>query len=71
MSERNENYLRGRIIGKYGSLLKFAEIIGWSSRKMYDIINGNQEMTAKDIESICQHLDVEIGEEMKKLFFGR
>lgn len=67
----NENYLRGKIIGMYGTLLKFAEVLGWSSRKVYDIVNGNQDPSAKDIDAMCSALGVVIGDEMKKLFFSR
>ncbi|MBO7710338.1 MAG: hypothetical protein J6S83_07710 [Lachnospiraceae bacterium] len=61
--------LRGRIISMYRSLLNFARAMGWSSRKTYDIVNGKQEATAKDIEDMCKALDVEIPEEMRTLFF--
>ena len=67
----SENYLRGAIIGKYGSLLKFAEVLGWSSRKVYDIVNGNQEPSGRDIEVICNALQVDIPDEIRKLFFAR
>ena len=53
----------------YRSLLNFARAMGWSSRKTYDIVNGKQEATAKDIEDMCKALDVEIPEEMRTLFF--
>ena len=67
----SENYLRGKIIGMYGSLLKFSEVLEWSSRKVYDIVNGNQEPTGKDIEAMCAALKVEIPNEVKKLFFNK
>lgn len=67
----NENSLRGKIVGMYGTLLKFAEVIGWSSRKVYDIVNGNQEPTASDIETMCDALNVVIPEEMRSLFFSK
>ena len=53
----------------YRSLLKFANVLGWSSRKTYDIVNGKQEPTAKDIEEMCRALQVEIPEDMRILFF--
>ena len=64
----NENYLRGKVIGMYGSMLKFAEVLGWSSRKVYDIVNRNQEPTASDIEAMCDALHVDIPEDIRKLF---
>ena len=65
------NELRGKIVAVYGSLLKFAEAIGWSSRKVYDVVNCNQELTAKDIEQICELLGIEISSDMKRLFFTK
>jgi len=64
------NSLRGRIIGMYHSLLNFSKRMNWSSRKTYDIVNGKQEPTSKDIEAMCDALNVEIPEEMKALFFS-
>lgn len=63
------NNLRGRIISMYGSVFKFANHIGWSTRKAYDIVNGKQEMTLSDIDVMCKALNVEIPEEMRVLFF--
>lgn len=63
------NNLKGRIISKYNSVLKFGKVLKWSSRKTYDIVNGKQEPTAKDIEAMCKALDVKIPEDMRILFF--
>lgn len=63
------NALRGKIISCFGSLLKFSEAVGWSSRKVYDIVNGKQQLTARDIETMCGVLKVQIPEEMMMLFF--
>lgn len=65
-----ENNLRGRIVQMYHSVKKFAEVIHWSSRKAYDIVNGKQEMTGKDIDDMCYVLDVQIPEDMRLLFFN-
>lgn len=65
----NENNLRGRIISMYHSVLNFSKVIGWSSRKAYDIVNRQQEPTCKDIEEMCAVLKVEIPEDLKLLFF--
>ena len=64
-----ENPLRGRIISLYHSLRGFAKAIGWSDRKVYDIVKGKQEPTAKDIETMCEALHVDVPEDMKILFF--
>jgi cell wall assembly regulator SMI1 len=64
------NNLRGRIISMYHSVLSFGKALNWSSRKTYDIVNGKQEATSKDIEAMCAALDVTIPEEMRLLFFS-
>ena len=64
-----ENKLRGRIISMYRTVLNFANAMKWSTRKAYDIVNGKQEPTAKDIEAMCVTLNVEIPEDMRSLFF--
>jgi len=64
-----ENNLRGRIITKYHSVRNFSKVMHWSSRKAYDIVNGKQDPTAKDIEAMCEALDVNIPAEMRSLFF--
>ena len=65
-----ENNLRGRIVSMYTSVLNFAKAVQWSSRKTYDIVNGKQEPTAKDIEVMCSALNVQIPEDMRALFFS-
>lgn len=64
-----ENNLRGRIIAMYHTVKNFSSAIGWSLRKTYDIVNGKQEMTGKDIDDMCRVLNVQIPEEMRMLFF--
>ena len=63
------NDLRGRIIAMYHTVQNFGKALNWSSRKTYDIVNGKQEATSKDIEAMCIALDVEIPDEMRSLFF--
>ena len=63
------NNLRGRIIVMFHTVRAFGIAIGWSQRKTYDIVNGRQEMTGKDIDQMCKLLNVEIPEEMRLLFF--
>ena len=65
----SENNLRGRIISMYHSVQNFARSVQWSNRKAYDIVNGRQEMTAKDIDVMCDALNVQIPDEMRNLFF--
>ena len=66
----SKDNLRGRIVSMYRTLINFANEMGWSSRKTYDIVNGKQEPTAKEIEAMCGALKVEIPEDMKQLFFN-
>ena len=66
----NKNYLRGRIISMYHTVLNFGKALNWSSRKTYSIVSGKQEPTSKDIEAMCEALHVEIPEEMRLLFFS-
>lgn len=63
------NNLRGRIITMYHSVLNFSNVVNWSTRKAYDIVNNKQEPTAKDIETMCKALNVQIPEDMRLLFF--
>lgn len=65
----SENKLRGRIVSMYRTVLNFAKVMQWSTRKAYDIVNLKQEPTGKDIEAMCAALKVEIPEDMKELFF--
>ena len=61
--------LRGRIIAKFRTVTNFAKAVGWSNRKAYDILNGRQEMTIEDMETICIVLAVEIPSDIRELFF--
>ena len=65
-----KNELRGRIIAMYHTIRNFGKALNWSSRKTYDIVNGKQEATSKDIEDMCKALDVEIPDVMRSLFFS-
>ena len=63
-----ENALRGKVIAMYGTVLNFARTLNWSSRKTYEIINGKQLPSGKDIDEMCTALNVEIPAEMRTLF---
>lgn len=63
-----EMTLRGRIISMYNTLGNFAKAIGWSRRKVSSIVNGHQEATASDIETMATALKVELPAEFKILF---
>ncbi len=58
------NKLKGRIIEKYGSRRKFAEILGLSEVSMSKKLNGTVQFTQEDIIKWCNLLEipeVEIG----------
>lgn len=65
-----KNELRGRIIAMYHTVQNFAKEAKWSTRKAYNIVNGKQEPSCKDIETMCYALNIEIPEEMRCLFFS-
>lgn len=54
--------LRGRIIEKYGSQEKFAEILGLSSNSMSKKMNGKTGFSQKDIVRWSQLLDIDKSE---------
>lgn len=51
--------LRGRIIEKYGSQEKFAEILGISSNSMSKKMNGKTGFSQKDIVRWAELLDID------------
>lgn len=51
--------LRGRIIEKYGSQEKFAEVIGISSNSMSKKMNGKTGFSQKDIVKWSNYLDID------------
>lgn len=63
------NKLRARIIATFGSINEFAKAMKWSQRKASYIINGRQEPTGKEIESMAAALNVDIPDELRVLFF--
>ena len=60
--------LRGRIVAMFGTIGKFAEAIGWSRRKVSDIVNRKQEATASDILKMANLLQVELPDDFRILF---
>lgn len=60
--------LRGRIVTMFGTIGKFAEAIGWSRRKVSDIVNKKQEATASEIVAMANLLQVELPEDFRILF---
>lgn len=60
--------LRGRIIEKYGSQEKFAEVIGISSNSMSKKMNGKTGFSQKDIVKWSALLDIDKAE-LSEYFF--
>lgn len=54
--------LRGRIIEKYGSQEKFAEVIGISSNSMSKKMNGKTGFSQNDIVKWSELLDIDKSE---------
>lgn len=61
--------LRGRIIEKYGSQEKFAEVIGISSNSMSKKMNGKIGFSQKDIVKWSELLDIDKAE-ISSYFFA-
>lgn len=61
--------LKGAVIVKWGSMAKFAQILGWSQRKTRDIVSGRQIPNAVEIEKMATALEVDLPEDLKALFF--
>lgn len=65
------NQLRGAVVGKFGSMERLAQEIGWSGRKTRDVVSGRQTMTIADIEKLSDALQVRGADEFMRLFFPR
>ena len=63
------NELRGEIVSKFGSMEKCEKSIGWSGRKIRDVVTGRQSMTVSDIEQLSSALSVKTADRFMKLFF--
>lgn len=60
--------LRGRIVEKYGSQEKFAELIGISSNSMSKKMNGKTGFSQKDIVRWSEILDIKKSEYSEYFF---
>lgn len=61
--------LRGKIVGKYGTLDKFCKDTGWSRRKIGAILNGRQRLNKEDILFLSDILGIESRNEFLSIFF--
>ena len=53
------NQLRGRIIAKYGSQNRFAEVLGLSKNSVSKKMSGTSGFSQKDIETWAELLDID------------
>ncbi len=63
------NALRGKVIEKFGTVGKFAEVMNWSPRKASYITTGRQIMTIEEAEKCAEVLDVEDEKDFMRIFF--
>jgi len=61
--------LKGLVISKYGSCVKFARHMEWNRNKAARIINGQQEPTLDDIKDMANKQAIP-KEMIVPLFFG-
>lgn len=54
----NSMNLRGLVVSQYGSVQKFARVIGWGSSKAYRIVGGKQSPDVTEIKSMVRLLNV-------------
>lgn len=67
--ENVNNVLRGEIVARFGSMEKCGQAIGWSGRRIRDVVTGRQAMTANDAEILAAALSVDTAEKFIKIFF--
>ena len=68
-NQKNENPVRGAVFKKYSSITEFADAIGWSRNKASRVVNGNQSLSADDIEEMALCLDIVSAEKFMPVFF--
>ena len=61
--------LRGKIVEKYSTLQKFAEVMGCSYTHILDLLNGKNRITLTTAQKMAKLLDLEQGE-IFRIFFS-
>lgn len=69
--EQELNELRGAVIARYGSMAECGRAIGWSGRRVRDVVTGRQPMTVEDAETLADALSVKTVDKFMRLFFPR
>lgn len=67
--ENVNNALRGEIVARFGSMEKCGQAIGWSGRRIRDVVTGRQTMTVNDAETLATALSVTTAEKFMEIFF--
>jgi len=67
--ENVNNALRGEIVARFGSMEKCGQAIGWSGRRIRDVVTGRQTMTVNDAETLANALSVNTAEKFMEIFF--
>ena len=66
---RDTNAFRGRVVEVYGTISKFAEAMKWSPRKASYVMNGKQELKAKETEECAEKLYVDNARDFMRIFY--
>ena len=61
--------LKGKIIGKFGTIEKFCTVSGWSRRKITALIHGRQKISKSDIVTLSNILEINNKDEFLDIFF--
>lgn len=61
--------LRGLVFDKFRTIADFADAIGWDRNKAARIVNGKQEPSKKDMESLIFFFEIP-QEQIAPIFFG-
>lgn len=69
--EKEKNELRGAVVARYGSMAECGRAIGWSGRRVRDVVTGRQPMTVDDAETLADALSVKTVGGFMRLFFPR
>lgn len=66
MSEKHEmsglELLRSKILGRYFTLTRLSDCIGWTRQKLSDTVCGRREPTIRDLADLSNALDMDTRE---------
>ena len=61
--------LRGLVFDRFHTVSEFASAIGWDRNKAARIVNGKQEPSKKDMETLISFFGIQ-SEHLASIFFG-